>query len=304
MSAQAQAQAQAAQAQAAQAQAAQAQAAQAQAAQAQAAQAQAAQAVAGFTPAVLNSMVDRVSSFTNTINNNSPSFFDQLSCQKGSACYNKKRSEYLRKNMSDAEVNLAEAPFDLSLAEKNYYVFNNGQNGGQAVYNNLIIDRFATTAAQFRENSKEKELEFMANLMRNISQYQGDALLLKRETDLLKIREREKEDLLKKLNKYETILQTSERKAVYENKNMDSLSIYRQVMLFIYYSIIVGYVVFGNFIPDQMYKKSNVWLILIIAVIFPIILNLIMKWLFILVDAVSYWYADIPHKDVYKELNK
>jgi hypothetical protein len=269
-------------------------------AQAQAAQVQ--QAVAGFSPEQLKSMLATVTSFTKSINESSASFFDQISCQKGTACYNKKRAKYLKQNMETAQVNLTEAPFELSSAEKNYYEFNAGEYGGKEIYNNLIIDRFATTAAQFRENSIEKQQEFMTILLQNIKQYEGETLLLKREKELVKIRERENEEIMKKVNKYETILQTSQRKVVYENKNMDNLYTYRHVMLFIYYSIIIGYIIFGNFIPDQMYKKSYVWLVLIIVVIFPIILNLIMKWLFILADAVSYWYADIPHKDVFKDL--
>jgi hypothetical protein len=276
--------------------------ARAKAEQAQAQVAQVQQAVAGFSPDELKKMLATVTSFTQTLNAGSATFFNQISCQKGTDCYKAKRAEHLKKTMDAAQVNLVEAPFDLSSAEKNYYEFNTGENGGKEIYNKLIIDRFATTAAQFRANSIEKQQEFMTVLLQNIKQYEGETLLLKREKELVKIRQRENEKIMKLVNKYETILQTSQRKVVYENKNMDNLYAYRHVMLFIYYSIIVGYILFGNFIPEQMYKKSYVWLMLIIAVIFPIILNLIMKWIFILADAVSYWYADIPHKDVFKDL--
>ena len=39
--------------------------------------------------------------------------------------------------------------------------------------------------------------------------------------------------------------------------------------------------------------------VLIIAAIFPIILNIITMWLFILYDTVTYWFSDMPYKDVY-----
>ena len=70
-------------------------------------------------------------------------------------------------------------------------------------------------------------------------------------------------------------------------------------MIFVYYGIIICFIVFGNFIPDQLYKKYSVWLVLIIAAIFPIILNIITMWLFILYDTVTYWFSDMPYKDVY-----
>ena len=73
-------------------------------------------------------------------------------------------------------------------------------------------------------------------------------------------------------------------------------------MMFIYYAAIIGYIIFGNFIPDQLYLKYTVWLILIIVSIIPIILNIVIKWLFIFYDLLSYWFGELPHKDVYIDL--
>ena len=135
-----------------------------------------------------------------------------------------------------------------------------------------------------------------------LKQYQGEKQFVVRAEELLKLREKERRELKKKINKYEGILQTSERKVVYEHKDMDSLYTYRRVMLFLYYSVIVCYMIFGNFIPDKKYKNYSIWVVIVIAVIFPIILNIMMKWLFITYDAISYWLAEIPHKDVYADL--
>ena len=48
----------------------------------------------------------------------------------------------------------------------------------------------------------------------------------------------------------------------------------------------------------------TVWLLIVIAAIFPVILNILIKWIFIGYDMVSYYLAELPHKDVYMSLGK
>ena len=257
-------------------------------------------AAESFDTTALNAMITTVSQITGTV---STSLMDQLiGCQKGTACYNGKRNSFLETKLSAAKTAYASAPLDLSRAEKNYYEFNGGENGGEDIYNKMIIDRFATTAEQFKQNSIEKQQDFMADLAQILKQYEGEVLFAAREEDLLGVRLKEYADLLKKINKYQAIVQTSQRKVAYEYKDMDSLYLYRRIMLFLYYSVIVIYIIFGNFIPDKLYLKKTVWLMIIIAAIVPIIFNICIKWLFIFADAFSYWYSDVVPKDVYHDL--
>jgi len=225
--------------------------------------------------------------------------FDMINCRKGEECYKTRRNTYLKTNYDNQKKRYNSAPIDLSRAEKNYYVYNEGNPGGNDAYNELIIDRFSDSAKQFKKNSIGMQQEFMGNLSQSLKQYQSSVVFKDQLKNLLKMRENEKKSLIKNINYYKKIVQTSERKVVYENKNMDTLYIYRRLMIFVYYGIIICFIVFGNFIPDQLYKKYSVWLVLIIAAIFPIILNIITMWLFILYDTVTYWFSDMPYKDVY-----
>jgi hypothetical protein len=227
---------------------------------------------------------------------------DSLTCSPGSECYKTKRTALLKKNFDSKTKTYNDAPLDLSRAEKNYYVYNQGEPGGEDIYNELIIDRFATTGTMFKKNSIEKQQQFMAELIQSIKQYQSAILFQKQMNNLLKLRQDEQNKLTKYINYYQTILQTSERKVVYENKNMDSLYIYRRIMIFLYYAGLVCFIVFGNFIPDKLYTQKSVWFIILIVAIIPIIMNIVIMWLFILYDTVSYWFADLPHKDVYFNL--
>jgi hypothetical protein len=49
--------------------------------------------------------------------------------------------------------------------------------------------------------------------------------------------------------------------------------------------------------------KFSVWMIIVIASIIPIILNMVMRWVFIIGEVISYWIKnEMPYRDVYAEL--
>jgi len=217
---------------------------------------------------------------------------NMLTCQPGSDCYRTKHTKELKDVWTETSARLKNGDIDLSRAEKNYYIYNEGKNGGQQIYDKLIIDRFAKTADVFKQNSIDMQQQFMADLTQTLKQYQSEIIFQGQSAKLLKTRQEEQNILKKNINYYQKIVQTGERKVVYANRNMDSLYIYRRIMFFIYYSAIIFFVVFGNFITDKLYMKWSVWLLLVLFSIFPIILNMLIRWLFIIGDTISYWYSD------------
>jgi hypothetical protein len=219
---------------------------------------------------------------------------NMLSCQPGSECYKTKRTKKLQDAWDNRANTFRDAPIDLSRAEKNYFLYNKGENGGEDLYNKTIIDRFARTAEQFKRNSIEMQQQFMVDLAQALKQYEEQVIFQVQSAKLLKTREEEQKVLKKNINYYQKIVQTSERKVVYENQNMDTLYMYRRIMFFIYYAALIFFIVFGNFITDKLYLKVSVWLLLVIFAVFPIILNMLIRWVFVIGDAISYWYSD-PH---------
>jgi hypothetical protein len=234
--------------------------------------------------------------------NEGTDILSMITCPIGSACYKTKHSNLLKKIMDEDKSYYAKAPLQVSRAEKNYYVYNVGEPGGEAIYNKLIIDRFARTAEEFKKNSIDKQQQFMSDLLQSIKQYQAALMFKNQMANLLKLRQSEQDGLKKNINYYQKILQTSERKVVYENKNMDGLNMYRRIMIFLYYAGLISFIIFGNFIPDRLYAKWSVWLIVVILAIIPIIMNILLMWIFLLYDTVYYWFAEIPYKDVYTNL--
>jgi len=221
----------------------------------------------------------------------------------GSDSYKKIHTKQLRDKYNASKQTYEHAPLDLSLAEKNMYEYNSGNEGGDMVYTSLIVDRFATTAKELQQNSIEKQQEFMANLAQALRQHQAQTVLLNRTEELLQTRQKENDDLNNKIELYNKLLHTNQRKVVYELKDSSSLYTWRRVILFFYYGAIIVYIIFGNFIPDKLYSKVSVWLIIIILCVIPIILNLIMKWIFVIGEVIGYWFKnDMPHRDVYADL--
>lgn len=249
----------------------------------------------------ISSLTTKITALANSL---SSGIANKIMNPPGSSGYKKTKTAELQGKWTDASNNYRDAPFELSLAEKNYYEYNNGEPDGGDIYNYTIIDRFANTANDLRQNSIDKQQEFMLNLTENLKQYQGEKIFSERTVELFKVRQQENADLIKKLDMYKKILQTNERKFVYEVKDSSSLYTWRRGMLFLYYSAIVCYIIFTNFIPDKLYLNKSVWLIILIVSLIPLILNLVVKWIFVIFDVLGYWFNERLPKDVYADLGE
>jgi hypothetical protein len=191
---------------------------------------------------------------------------------------------------------------DLSHAEKNYYQYTDVSGGSDISYNQLLTVRFATTAAKFRDNTVDKQTQYMREMYQLLKQYQVAKIFADRAEELRDKKINENQKLANTLSRYQGVVQTNERRVMYESQNLESHRTYRRVLLFFYFSILLLFLIFGSFFPEQQYKKFSVCLVLGLAIAFPLILNLLVKWVFLLADYISYWWSEIPHKDVYSEI--
>jgi len=114
----------------------------------------------------------------------------------------------------------------------------------------------------------------------------------------------ENDELTNKLDMYMRMLNTNERKVVYLSENNNDLLLYRKILSFIYYFIIVGYIAFGNFIPDKLYNKKMTWVIILMMAAIPLILNTLVRCVIVSYDVLKYWLSEIPHKDVYTNIDE
>ena len=193
------------------------------------------------------------------------------------------------------------ASTNLARAEKNYIV---STDGGVSQYNTLINNRISGELNEVEHiiiDDYKNNMNFIDQIAK---QYKSEISALRNARtgyDNLLI---ENAVLAKKLDAYSKILNTNERKTVYELQNMKNLYLYRRVLFFIYYLLIAQYIFFGEFIPKKLYTDYTYLVILLIMIIFPFILNTIISWTIMCINALHFWFDDSIIKDVYDELDK
>ena len=144
-------------------------------------------------------------------------------------------------------------------------------------------------------------IEYIAQLLK---QYRLEETAYKISTNLFNKLKTENDELVHKLDIYKRVLNTNERKVVYVSNSTNNLFLYRKILVFVYYFIIIGYIVFGNFIPDKLYNKTMSWVIILLMASIPLILNILIRWVIVTYDVLKYWFSDIPHKDVYTNVDE
>ena len=209
--------------------------------------------------------------------------------------------EDLRRELSSKTNIYNSASGNLAKAEKNYIL---AKEGGTNEYNTLINDRILV------------ELDAVGNVV--IDDYRNNMIFIDQmarqfKSETLSLRNAkigynnlliENAILTKKLDAYSKILNTNERKSVYEIQNMKNLYTYRRVLFFIYYLCIASYILFGDFIPKKLYTDYTYLVVLLILIVFPFILNTIISWTIICINAIHYWLDDSIIQDVYDKLDK
>ena len=197
---------------------------------------------------------------------------DKLMCDND--CQQKRSSANYKRVWELAKKNYEHAPEDIKQAEKNYYVFDKGY----PAYMDMLYDRYAKNATEFKKSSNEKYIKVNEKILQLIDTYDTSTTYLKRMNELLRIKLGENEDLKRDIDQYLAQTQTSGRKVIYEDRGLDWLTTLRNIMLFFYFSLLVGYIILGNFIPNQLYKQWKVWMYIAMYIVFPFyILNKVVQ---------------------------
>ena len=204
---------------------------------------------------------------------------DKLMCDGD--CQQKRSSANYKQVWELAKKNYENAPEDIRQAEKNYYVFDKGY----PAYQDMLYDRYAKTAAEFKKTSNEKYKKVNEEILQLIDTNETSTTYLKRMNELLRLKLGENEQLTKDIDQYLAQTQTSGRKVIYEDRGRDWLTTVRKIMLFFYFSLLVGYIILGSFIPNQLYKQWKVWLYIAIYIAFPFyIVDRAVRFIFIVVN--------------------
>ena len=207
----------------------------------------------------------------------------------------------LQNTFNAMTINYDNASTKLTIAEENYIKsLPEGSRKYDALVNERVTSELIHVGDALLDDYKNK-MNFIDQIAKQFKSEISSALNARMGYENLLI---ENAVLTKKLDAYYKILNTNERKMVYELDNMKNLYLYRRVIFFIYYLLIASYILFGDFITKKLYTDYTYLAILLIAVIFPLMLNTIISWTIICINAFHYWLDDSILKDVYDELDK
>ena len=161
---------------------------------------------------------------------------------------------------------------------------------------NLQIYRFEKA---FFETQPEKlnELKIL------LKTYNSDKDYNNRLTELLKIKKEELSELKLDIDKIISKNNTSGRKVVYENNEIDMVDANRWFLLFIYFTLFIYYIFVSDYFSTSKYKDIKVWLLILVYFIFPYILNWITKKIFTIYDYLNYLFLNRKYKNVFLSLD-
>jgi hypothetical protein len=171
---------------------------------------------------------------------------DAIMCN--SECQRKRTSETLKQKLIDSKMNLASAPNQLDVSEKNYVVFTEGT----PAYNELLDQRFTERATVITDKFQENFNSESSVINTQIDTYSVLLINFKNVVDLFLKYKQENKDLFKQLKTERSDILTNERKTFYEDQQIDTLKFYYfYFLLTIYIITVLCFIIFLFIYPSQ-----------------------------------------------------
>ena len=173
-----------------------------------------------------------------------------------------------------SQTNLQIAPLDLEKNKKNYYVF----KSGEAYYYDMREADLKKMAEQIKQQIVNKFSEETSNA-KTMNSYYNTALINSKNTNELY------EEYLKKNLELEKTIKnshgdvlTNDRKTYYESEAIDSAKLWHKLLMGCYYILVVTFVI-SIFVSNSEMSRIKQVVILIALVLYPFIIDAIVKWL-------------------------
>jgi hypothetical protein len=226
--------------------------------------------------------------------NNFNSFLNKASqsIMCNSECREQKKSEKLKQDFLDAQVNLASAPHELEMAEKNYVIFKKGE----LEYNEMIDSKLEKKAEFISKKFKENFNDDVAKIKTQLETYNGLLLNFKNVVELYINYKRENRELFKQLKDDTNDVLINERKTYYEDQEVDKLEYYYYyILLVIYYICAFCFIIFSFIYPSQTNWKIQIGIFVVL-----LILPYISTWILGMIIYLIYKIFNMLPKNVYK----
>ena len=221
---------------------------------------------------------------------------DRLTC--GTHCQRDREAQQLRNKFYNAQQNLCKAPEKVSEAEKNFYVYTEGEKG----YEDMLLKRYTKDVGEMKQESIKNHKDLVRIIQLLTNDYETDSINLDRMNELLRVRLKENDKLKKVIDNNTGIAQTNDRKVVYEAREREWLETVRKSLIYLLIITVFLYLIFGNFFKKQLYKNIRIWVIIALFVIYFLSINILSRITFWIYDKINYFYNNKAPRDVYINL--
>jgi hypothetical protein len=165
-----------------------------------------------------------------------------------SECRKQRETDKLKQNYLNSQTNLASAPNQLQVAQKNYVTFTQGASG----YNNLLDTQLQAKAQEIADKFTEYFDIDSKEITTQIDTYEGLLLNFKNVAELYLKYKTENVQLIKDLKDETSDVLTNERKTYYEDQKIGGLKgFYYYILLGIYIICLIGFIIFSLMYPSQ-----------------------------------------------------
>lgn len=201
-----------------------------------------------------------------------------------SECQRERDIERLRKKWKDSESKLKTLPDLVQTNERNFFVAKNGEDYYR---DNILRKRYINIINKWKEDQLAKFNEVNILMETMLQNFQSETFAKSRLDQLYnEVVERNKQ-LKQDIDYYKRETLTSQRRVWYQIEENDSVYSWRFYIKIVYYAIALAYVLFGEFFREGQYKNWRIWLLLILYLSIPYILNYIISGIIYIYDYYS-----------------
>ena len=212
-----------------------------------------------------------------------------------SECRKQRETDKLKQNYLNSQTNLASAPNQVQVAQKNYVTFTEGPSG----YNDLLDNQLQEKAQEIVNKFTEYFESDSKEITTKIDTYEGLLINFKNVAELYLKYKKENVQLVKDLKNETNDVLTNERKTYYEDQKIDGLKgFYYYILLGIYIICLIGFIIFSLMYPSQTSFMRK-----LASIIGFILLPFLSTWILDKIIYLIYAVYDMLPKNVYAQKN-
>lgn len=120
--------------------------------------------------------------------------------------------------------------------------------------------------------------------------------------ELSNIKSDENKNLLTEIDNNKKIKYTNQRRVVYGSRELEWRETYRYVLLYVFYTLLLLYLVFSNFLSKQLFRYPKLLMLFLMISLSPILSIYIIVFIYYLIDKIKFIFSNKLPKNAYVSL--